>query len=142
MLQMENARLNKGFTLIEVMISMVILSFVLLGLLAGIVAEKRNVLKTALRDEAVLISRKTLNFYRSQRFASLTSVCSGGCDPESTDATCIVRRRVRNNIVKFGKSIAISQGPNPDIRLISVTICWKLNGKTYNYNTTTILRQQ
>ncbi len=142
MVAVESVRLNKGFTLIEVMISMVILAFILLGLLAGIMVEKRNVIKAAMRDESVQIAKKIINDFRNQRFASLASVCSGGCNPESTNSSCIVKRRIRNNIVKFGKTVSVSQGPNPDIKLLSVTICWKINGKTYSYNSSTILRQQ
>lgn len=68
---------NRGFTLLEVMVAMVITLVGLLGLLQSVnIATEHNV-KNQMRDEALQIAEESLANLRSRPFARLTTAAAG-----------------------------------------------------------------
>ncbi len=133
---------NKGFTLIELLISLFIFSFVMLGMISGYVAEKKLLEKNIYRDMAIEIASENINQLRNEDFDSLTSVCSSSCNPNTTATECYETKNFRNKSAKFGKSIQISTGDNPDLKNVTITICWQVFGHTYNYSISSIIRKE
>ncbi len=131
---------KKGFTLVELMISMFIFAIVMLGLIAGTTLVKKISLRNMLRNAAVNIASEEANRIRGMNFGSVSDVCSNTCDPASANPDCIVRKRFRNFNNNFGRSIDVSIGSNPDIKEVSIEICWKAYDKSYSYTTETIIK--
>ncbi len=130
-----------GFTLIEVLISMFLFSITMLGMLSGFISQKKIIAMNSYRDIAVELANDEITRIRSENFDSAVSICSSSCDPQSTDPDCFILRSYRNENVKFGKSIQIATGSNPDLKDVTVTICWKVYGKDSSYSMGSIIRK-
>nr|WP_041267166.1 prepilin-type N-terminal cleavage/methylation domain-containing protein [Geotalea daltonii] len=64
---------NSGFTLIEVMVSILIMTVGLLGLLQTVILATEHNLRNQMRDEAVEIGEVTMHAMKAKPFAMLTS---------------------------------------------------------------------
>ncbi len=56
---------SKGFTLIEALVSIVILSLILIGLLSAMLTSYKISLRNQVRDEAVQIAREYINKFKT-----------------------------------------------------------------------------
>ena len=56
---------NKGFTIIEALVALVILSLILIGLLSAALTSYRISLNNKIRDEAVKIAQEKLNTFKT-----------------------------------------------------------------------------
>lgn len=138
---------NKGLTLIEVLIAMVVFLLVSLAMmqtaLVGVDANSRNIL----RDEAVNIAEMRMNEARNMPFASLVS--------DAADVP--ITRNVRNipGGITFNTSIVVTEldGDNvlatddSNTKQINVTTTWEwrdntvANGNPYTHRISTIRKR-
>lgn len=121
---------EKGFTLVEVMIALVVVLVVFLALmqtaLVGIDSNMINVL----RDEAVSIAEQRMNEARNTAFDSL------GAGSET------VTRNLRN-IANFPYTVTRTVADlNADNKQVDITVRWAWKGNPYAHSITTILRRQ
>lgn len=126
--------------MVELMISMFIFAIAMLGLIAGTTLVKKISLRNTLRNAAVNIASEEANRIRGMNFGSVSDICSDGCDPASGNPDCIVEKRFRNFNKNFGRSIGVDTGSNPDIKKVSIEICWDVYDKNYSYIIETIIK--
>jgi type IV pilus assembly protein PilV len=132
---MMNVTLNKhGLTLVEVMVSLVILLFISLALmqvaLVSIDANTTNVL----RDEAVSIAEQRMIDLRSMPFDSLT--------PDGTVTQAAVTRDFRVFSTDFTPVRTITTAPTGDVKQLNVVINWTWKGQPYTHSISSIVRAQ
>jgi len=140
---MERVRLvlfnKKGVTLIETMISLVILLIVSLALMqtqsVGLSANVKN----KLRDEAVSIAEMRMNQLRSYPFTdalihSDLTATTGATEP-------VVQRDFRTYSIAFTPRRTITN-ISTDAKSIAITVSWSYRGQSYSHGVMTIMRKQ
>lgn len=125
---------KKGLTLIEVMISLVVLLLVFLALLQTALVSIDSNMTNVLRDEAVNIAEEQMNIARNTRFNDLvlgTSVLP----PE--------QRSIRN-IAAFTYTVTrtiTNVKTNSSIQVV-ITVAWNWKNNPYTHTISAILRNQ
>jgi prepilin-type N-terminal cleavage/methylation domain-containing protein len=128
---------NKGLTLVEVLISMVVFLLVSLAMmqtaLIGIDSNTRNIM----RDEAVNIAESIMNQARNAPFESLVSTSN------------TVRPKIRN--IKdpsnsdldfpFATTVTVTTIPGGDNRIITIEVVWQWRGENYRHSLSTIRKR-
>ncbi len=90
-------RNSKGFTLIEALVSIVILSLILIGLLSSMIIAYKISLRNQIRNEAVHIAKEKLNLFRENLDTSIFS--HENCE-DANDNDAVIRR-IRNIDYKY-----------------------------------------
>lgn len=119
-----------GFTLIEVMISIVIMMVGLLGMFQVInVAMDKNI-ENQLRQSAIAVAEQQLNSLKARSFSNVTGntsmhlpVASG---PVSKDL--LIERRITDLAVSDSKT-----------KQVSIRVSWSYRGKTYEHQSATAI---
>jgi type IV pilus assembly protein PilV len=123
---------NKGLTLVEVMIALVVLLLVSLALMQTALVSIDANMTNILRDEAVSIAETRMNQARNVPFDTLVS----------DGADIPIARNVRN-IIGFTYATRMTvNNLNIDNRQVDITVGWAWKGQNYTHNITTILRRQ
>ncbi len=128
-----NVKLNrkeKGFTIVEALVSLVILAIILLGLLAGVLKSYEIVIRNQIRDEAIKTAQEILEDLRNRDFDNL---------PTSLDP---ITRQIRSYSVTLTPNITITDIVRGQVKKISLTINWNYKGKSYSYKTETLIRRE
>ena len=110
-------RNNRGFTLVEVMIAMLVLLVGLLGSLAGVMAAADYNLGNALRNEAIKIAQEQLENLRVGRYDALAAAAG----------TIQVQRQVRKALHTFQVETTVT--PSDSITQIGVTVQWTFKNR-------------
>jgi len=130
---------NKGVTLIEMMVAIVILLIVSLALMqTSLVGISTNV-KNLMRDEAVNIAEMRINQLRNQQFTA--STVSSALTATTDAAEAALQRSFRGFSVDFTPSLTIADITG-DTKQITVTVSWSYKGKANSQGMTTIMRRQ
>jgi len=127
---------KKGVTLIEMMISLVLLLITSLALMKiSLLGTSTNV-ENQLRSEAVRIVDMRMNQLRSLPFADTFThadlVATGGA------AEAVVSRNFRGFSMDFSPTRAIVD-INPELKQISVSVTWSYKGRTIEHGIVSIL---
>ncbi|RMA97013.1 type IV pilus modification PilV family protein [Hydrogenothermus marinus] len=138
----------KGFTIIEALVSLVILAILLVGLLAGLnIAVKYNLINHA-RDEARLIAQECSENIRNIPFNNIIATtvnCNN--NPTNVNSPCMninkttadkVQRKIRNLTLDYNVGWKITDETS-NLKKIIVNVCWKLFGKNYKYTIETLV---
>ena len=126
-------RHNKGVTLVEVMISLVILLIVFMGLIQASLLSMQSNMKNVLRDEAVRITSDRMARLRSIAFtdALLAETGNKTCATLADDTTFTTS--VRNANVTFTiKKEVTSTTLDADHKRISLSTSWAWQGENFN----------
>ncbi len=122
---------NKGVTLIEVLIALVVLLIVFMGLIQASILSIEHNLRNEIREEAVRIATDNLTTARS---ASFDSVIDSGPDT--------ITRNIRN-ISNFPFTVTRTVTDlNTDNKQVSIRVTYKYRDETYNYDLITTVRRQ
>ena len=132
---------ERGFTLIEVMIALFLLSVTMVALLNFMGVYQRFNIENTMKNEAIRIAEARMDELRSRNFA----VLANGAAPAET-------RIIRSIPVVYGVNWTVQTlTAGAANRAVQVDVSWKpissgtgntyLSGKTYSYNTQTILCQ-
>ncbi len=139
---------NRGVSLVEVMIALVVLLLVFLALMQTALVSIDANMNNVLRDEAVSIAEQRLNEARAVPFASVVSDAAAlpsGVDCSATFALGTrVRRSFRNIINKdfcTNQTVAVLGGAG-DVRQVTVQVVWNWKGEPYNHSIVTMIRRQ
>lgn len=145
-----NINAEKGVTLVEVMIALVVALIVFLALmqtaLVGIDANIRNIL----RDEALGVAAEKMDQARNLSFASL------GLSP-ATPSVSVVRRQVRNlkdpsnptEDISFSATSTIREldgdgnfgTDDANNKQVNILVTWQWKGDNYTHSITTIRKR-
>jgi len=127
---------NKGLTLIEVMIALVVLLLVFLALMQTALVSIDSNMINVLRDDAVNIAEEQMSDARNRPFDNIISVPAAP-----------VNRNIRN-ISNFPYSVVRTvSNLNADSKQVVITVTWDwkartaANGNPYTHTISTIVRR-
>jgi len=123
---------KKGMTLIEVMISLVILLFVSLAVMQTAVLGINTNLQNSIRDEAVNVADLRMNELRDTAFDGI----SIGTAPETG-----ISRNFRGASVTYTPTRKVDK-IDDNTKQITMSVAWIYRGKNYTHSATTIMRRQ
>lgn len=121
-------RNKKGFTLIETLIAVSILTIAMLAILNTIVISFQYGMRNSIRNEAVKMAEKKMNELRNTAFISLAS-------SSSTEA-----RTFRNLTVTYTQQWTVSV-LSANSAAIDVSVSWTYMGQSYSHSTASIVSQ-
>jgi prepilin-type N-terminal cleavage/methylation domain-containing protein len=117
---------NRGFTLIEVMVAIVMLFLSMTATLWALSMAVEHNLKSLMTNEAVQIGEEKMNVLRASAFTAVNT----GSD------TSI--RRFRNFSITFTTNWTV-QGLSTNSRAIQVVVTWTWKGLNHQHSTTSIV---
>jgi type IV pilus assembly protein PilV len=121
-------QVNRGFTLIEVMIAMLALLVGLLACFAGVMAAADYNLGNALRNEAIKIAQEQLENLRVGRYDQIAA------------GSTQVQRQMRKALYAFQVTTTVTVSDS--ITQIGVTVQWTFKNRPRTYATETLIRQR
>ncbi len=134
------SRDKRGFTLIEVLISMFVLLVGLLGALIGAFAALDYNQNNLMRSEAIKIAQEQMENLRNARWGA--PVLSVNAVDGFTDTTATVSRTVRKAPTNFTVTRRVATDTsNPYVLFLRVTVQWAFKDRVKSYNIESIRRQ-
>lgn len=137
---------DRGFTLVEALVALVILAIILFGLLAGLLISLQYNLLNFMREEAGSVAQECIENMRSTPFANIP-VVNIDCNDNTTvnvSTPCldtgganVVTRQVRNTNVNYRVGWTVTDRTN--IKELYVEVCWTYRGRNYSYETRTFI---
>ena len=135
---------SKGLTLIEMLISIFLISIVGLALMQTTLVSMSQNLKNSMRDEAVAVADERMTQLRTLPFNYTDPIpgdlsATGGGLPV---ADLTVTKTVRSSAVVYTRMRAITDiGANASAKQVTITVQWTYKGQTYTHGITTILKR-
>ena len=120
---------NRGFTLIEVVVAILIMMVGLLGLLASINLAMDVNTRDYMRDEAVRVGEKAMNTTKNSGYASIATGTT----------TQTISSHVRGITKSYNVRTTVTQLPNS--RQISIVVDWTYKGQTYFHGVDSVVAQ-
>jgi prepilin-type N-terminal cleavage/methylation domain-containing protein len=117
---------NRGFTLVEVLVAMVILSIAMLGVLEAMTIAMQHNLELYCRDESVRIAEQDMNEARNVSFTAVA------------DRDYEVKRTYK----KFERSFRVIRtvaALSANSSSVQIQVYWTINGKGHNHYVTSIV---
>ena len=127
---------NKGMTLIEVMIALILLAITSLALIQSVLLATNINIINSLRDEAVSVTEQRLNELRSLPFTAGDMLVTS---PSVTEAS--ISRHVRSVTCNFTVNKTITQ-VDVNTRQVTLIVTWPYKGKQYQHGVSTVVRAQ
>lgn len=123
---------NKGLTLVEVLIAMLVLLFASIAMMqTALVSIDANMINV-LRDEAIRIAEEQMNETRNTNFDALVK-----------GTTTVPVTRDLRKITAFSYTVTRTIADlNPDNKRIDITVTWTWKGNPYTHEIISILRRQ
>jgi prepilin-type N-terminal cleavage/methylation domain-containing protein len=125
-----------GFTLIEVLVSLVILAFGMLAAIVGIMAGIDQNMRNEMRNDAMKIAQEQEEAVRNMPYAGIQNL------PTTPQ---IISRQVRKNLVNytvtFAQPTVVASPLNAGMTLTQFTVQWAYKTQKYSYVLQTVVRQ-
>lgn len=128
---------RKGFTLVEVMVSLIILAVGLVGSLMGIMAAVDYNQNNAIRNGAVKLAQEQQEAIRNMPFASLATI------PQGEAGKVIVQRQFRKSLVSYDviRNLQSTNIGTNNLTLVGITVRWQFKNRSHTYTLETMVRQ-
>ena len=120
---------EKGFSLIEALVAMLILSIVLLGALQGLIVSYRTSSLTALRNEGVGIAEEAANTLRNTPYTDLVDGTT----------TTTVTRQLANAAVPFTVTQVVADSVASVVKSVQITVSWNHQGRAITHTATILV---
>lgn len=126
---------KKGFTLLEFLVAVVILTVGMLGLLETVNFAIGQNMTGFLRHEALLVADDQMGLEKTKPFEAISSAAS----PGKISAT-LVKRPVNGTFRNYSvtKTIVDSGGSDPIVKNIEMRVTWKYKQTNYTHTLSTI----
>ena len=121
---------NRGFTLIEVLVAIVILFISMMAVLHALGLSVEHNMKNIIMDEAVRISEQRMNELRNEPIASLAS--------STTLTQLTIVRGIRNTSIAFTVNWIV-ESLSADSRAIQVLVQWRWKNIDHQHTATSIV---
>jgi|Deesub1362B_J571_1020462.scaffolds.fasta_scaffold00061_113 prepilin-type N-terminal cleavage/methylation domain-containing protein len=144
---------NRGFTLIELMISLVIILIMMLGIIGMLTLSMQENIDSMLREEAIKVAEEILNEIRALPFeevapsgtwsdANFEAVLGyPSTDPDPNALNPPLDRGFRGFIIHYTPKVRVTYYGNlPDLKEIEVTVEWEFKGGNKSHTIRTIIR--
>ena len=132
---------KNGMTLIEVMISLVILMFVSLAVLQTAMVGMRTNLQNSMRDEAVNVVDLRMNELHSMATGTLFDGGDLSTVPNpKTTVEPVISRTLRGASVTYTPTRTVSL-IDTNTKQITMSASWLFSGQTYTHSVTSIMRR-
>ena len=147
---------NRGFTLIEALVALVILAITLSGLLAGLLASIDYKLRNLIRDEAKAIALECVENIRNTPYDNIPPNGSVSCNaqnPVPVAAPCttvgtrisngtpeIATRQIRNTSISYTLGWNISSSNN--VKQVKINVCWNHQGRNHSHTVTMLIGRE
>jgi type II secretory pathway pseudopilin PulG len=135
---------NKGATLLELLIALLILLVVSLALTQGALLGIATNVQNAMRDEAVNVADMRMNQLKTLPFTDVVIDPGLTATPVTPPPNCVpeagITRSLRGFTATYTPCRAISD-INADSKQIAITVTWTYKGKTYKQGTMSIMRK-
>ncbi len=118
---------EKGFTLLEVLVSITILLFGLLGLLQALIVATESNAKNLIRDDVVFVADSCMNGLKARSFDNITTTY-----PEQT-----FKSNVRGQNLDYKVNMT-SEWLGSNSRLLTVHIDWRFKNQNYSNQITSL----
>ena len=113
-----SSKKSQGYSLIEVLVSLLLMTIVLLALMESVVLYTQTNMRNMLRDEAVRLTQDTLYNLRSRGFNNVPSASSPGI----TSTTQVVRN-LRSTHWRFDVTVTVTDVDPQMKSAVAVTTC-------------------
>jgi Tfp pilus assembly protein PilV len=120
-------RRDKGFTLVEAMVAMLILFISMMALLWALTMAVEHNLQNQMTDEAVRIAEDRMNTLRGMAFASLA------------DGNGAVTRNFRSFAIVFTVRWTVQNFSASNSRALRVVVTWNWKGMNHQHSMTSIV---
>ena len=118
---------HNGFTLVEALIAILVLSVMLLGLVPAFLKAYNLQNETALREVAMDIAHERLEMLRSMDIDDISS--------NSTSVT----RQINKNDVTYTVNSTVTSLFSGDLKQVTVRVYWNYRNQQKSYNATTTI---
>jgi|GEM_PF-4600070 len=122
--------MKTGFTLVEVMVALAVLTIGILGLLSAVAYVARNNFQNLAREEAVRILSEELDSLRHTNYSeidnsTLNCIDSFNCTKllSGSYTNCFEYRLIRTMNCTFAKFYQVEES-EPGVKKVTVYICW------------------
>ena len=141
-------RNNKGMTLVEVLVALLISLMVFLALMQTALVSIDSNMRNVLRDEAVRVADTRMNTIRSLPYETVVSDagaltdCSSACPTDfPTTGWCAPAKKIRGiTDFRYCTNLA-STDLGVDTKQVTITVGWKWKGEDYRHSIQTIRRR-
>ncbi len=130
---------NKGVTLIEMMISLVILLVVSLALMQTSILGMKTNAQNVVRDEAVNVAEMRINQLRSLPFPVAPAINDLTATINALDTQ--QTRTFRGFTTTYAPSRTVTD-LNADSKQITISVSWTYGGRAFSHTVTTIMRRR
>jgi len=126
-------RNRQGFTLVEVLVTMMVLAFGMMASLVGVMAAIDHTLLNDMRNEAVKLGQEQMEAARNMPFTSI----------QNLQAAKDVKRQFRKSMITFriNTERVPATGYQHDMTRLNITVQWVFKNRPYSYSLASIVRQ-
>lgn len=132
-------RNKKGFTLVEVLVTLLILAFGLLASVVGIMAGVDHVKLNEMRSEAIKIAQEQEEAARNMNYTNIAAIPS----PQT------ITRQIRKALVNYNVTNKVTTTSTASggvasgygARLVEFKVTWTYKNTSHSYDLQTIVRQ-
>lgn len=125
---------NAGFTLVEMMVAMLIMTVGLLGLLQSVSAAYKQCLRTRVRDEAALLAESTMHEWCRMGFDAISAPAA---NPRPVDRLIGGASR-RFEVTRGMEGMGSLASSGKSTKKLTVVVAWTINGETINHQIFTL----